>query len=73
MLVVRGWCEQFDRWQWMYFFLVGYAVVTELIQIVIPGRGASIEDLIADCVGAGFGILSALPSVKRARVKSSAT
>ena len=57
----------------MYLFLVGYGVMTELIQIFVPGRGASIEDLVADSIGAGLGILWGLRSTKRAQVKSETT
>ena len=35
-LVIKGWLEQLGSWQWMYLFLVGYGVVTELIQFFIP-------------------------------------
>ena len=68
--MVKGWLQELGRWQWMYLFLVGYGVVTESVQFFIPGRGASIEDLVADCIGAGLGVLWALRSEKRALAKS---
>lgn len=59
-LVVKGWLEPLGRWQWMYLFLVCYGVATELLQSFIPGRGASIGDLVADCIGAGLGVTWAM-------------
>jgi VanZ family protein len=71
--VVKGWLQELGRWQWMYLFLVGYGVVTEAVQFFIPGRGASIEDLVADCVGAALGVLWALRSAQHVSVENSSS
>ena len=45
--------EQIGRWQWMFLILIGYGMLTEFLQIFVPGRGASIADLFSGCIGAG--------------------
>lgn len=40
----------------MFLILIGYGMLTEFLQLFVPGRGASVGDLFADCVGAGVGI-----------------
>ena len=55
-LLVKGWLGPIRRWPWLFLILIGYGMVTEFLQLFIPGRGASVEDLFADCIGAGFGI-----------------
>lgn len=54
--LVKGWARQIGRWQWLFLILLGYGVLTEFLQLFVPGRGASVGDLFADCVGAGVGI-----------------
>ena len=55
-LIVKGWMEQIGRWQWVFLSLMGYAMFTEFLQLLVPGRGASVGDLLADCIGAGIGM-----------------
>ena len=40
----------------MFLILLGYGMLTEFLQLFVPGRGASIGDFLADCIGAGVGI-----------------
>ena len=54
----------FSSWLWR-----GYRTNS----VLYSGRGASIEDLVADCIGAGLGILSGLGSIKRSHVESKRT
>jgi len=37
----------------MFLILIGYGMLTEFLQIFVPGRGASIADLFSGCIGAG--------------------
>jgi len=40
----------------MFLTLIGYRMSTKFLQFFVPGRGASIADLFADCIGAGVAI-----------------
>jgi len=40
--------------------LLLFGVLTELIQRYVPGRSATVGDLLADCVGIGLGVGVAL-------------
>jgi VanZ family protein len=55
-LIVKGWMEQIGRWQWVFLSLMGNAMFTEFLQLFVPGRGASVGDLLADCIRAGIGM-----------------
>jgi len=47
-----------ERWLWVCVMLTLYGGVTELIQRYVPGRSATLGDLLADGVGvlAGVGL-----------------
>ena len=55
-LVAKGWVGQLARWRWMFLILIGYGMLTEFLQLFVPGRVASVGDLFADFGGAGVGI-----------------
>lgn len=55
-LVVRGWLSESRRWLPLYLLLFVYALATEVLQIFVPGRGASVGDIVADAVGAAIGV-----------------
>lgn len=40
----------------MFLILTSYGMLTEFLQLFVPGRGASVGDLFADSIGAGIGI-----------------
>lgn len=58
------WC-----WQWLFRSTAGalllYGISIELVQMFVPGRTASIEDVVADIVGISLGLLfGRLPILK---------
>jgi glycopeptide antibiotics resistance protein len=55
------------RWWLGVVVGVGTSVGSELVQVVLPGRNASVEDVIANSLGAGIGALIALAVVNRQR------
>jgi len=55
----------------LFALLLGYGMTIELLQILIPGRGASLGDLAANGVGAALGMLLANQfSMKLLRISS---
>ncbi len=67
-LVLFGICGFFFCIEWLkknrspvslFALLLGYGMTIELLQILIPGRGASLGDLAADGAGAALGMLLA--------------
>lgn len=49
--------------------LLGYGVLIELVQLVVPGRSAELLDVLADACGIGLGLLLAAPvSLQREKV-----
>lgn len=59
-LFVRGWRVLRQRWYLVCVMLFLYGMLTELLQHYIPGRSASLGDLVADSVGVGIGVMIAL-------------
>ena len=59
-LFVRGWTTFRERWWVICLMLFLYGVVTEVIQYFVPGRSASIGDLLADAAGGVIGVVAAL-------------
>jgi VanZ family protein len=55
--IVRGWRSEVKHWYVILVLMICYGGLTELLQLFIPGRGASFGDLAADSVGATLGIL----------------
>lgn len=55
-LFIRGWKEFRQRWYLVAFWLFLFGLITELIQLYVPGRSASLGDLIADLVGIALGV-----------------
>ncbi|WP_419177022.1 VanZ family protein [Desulfosediminicola sp.] len=66
-LFVRGWHVLQQHWYLIFLLLLLYAVLTEVIQIFVPGRSASIGDLIADVVGIGVGVGFAVVYLRKRR------
>jgi VanZ family protein len=54
--VARGWLGDYN-WLGLLLALMAYGVLTEVIQLFVPGRGLSVADMIADAAGAAFGLL----------------
>lgn len=67
-LFVRGWTSLKERWWLVCVLLILYGVVTELIQRVVPGRSATLGDLVADGVGVIIGVGAALLYLKRRKL-----
>ena len=59
-LFVRGWTSFRKRWWIVCLILFLNGVATELIQRVVPGRSATIGDLLADGLGVIVGVSVAL-------------
>lgn len=59
-LFVRGWSVLRKRWYLVCVVLILYGMLTEVMQHFIPGRSASLGDLVADSIGVGIGIMIAL-------------
>jgi len=59
-LICKQWIEVSKRLVLLYAVLFAYAILTEVLQNVIPGRGASAGDLAADGLGLLFGIYGAV-------------
>lgn len=59
-LFVRGWSFLRQRWYLLCGLLLLFGVLTELIQRYVPGRSASVGDLVADAVGILLGVGLAL-------------
>jgi VanZ family protein len=55
-LFVRGWTVLRHRWWFLCAALLVYGVLTEWIQSFVPGRSASIADIVADGLGIGIGV-----------------
>ncbi len=55
-LFVRGWTTFQDRWWLVCLMLFLYGLVTELIQRFVPGRSATLGDLLADGMGVVVGV-----------------
>lgn len=67
-LFVRGWRELRQRWYIIFALLLVYAVLTEVLQIFIPGRSASVWDLMADVLGIGAGVGFAVMYLRKRRL-----
>lgn len=50
---------------WTIFLLLALGVGIELAQMYVPGRSAELEDVAADSVGIGIGLLVALNAARR--------
>jgi len=59
--VTRGWLGVYS-WPGLLLALLAYGVFTELIQLLVPGRGLSVGDMIADALGAATGLIWAIRS-----------
>ncbi len=57
---VRGWHILRERWWSVCVVLILFAALTELIQRYVPGRSATLGDLLADGVGVILGVGMAL-------------
>lgn len=55
-LAARSWPSKAGRW-WTLLGLLLLGCLTEWLQQFVPGRGASLLDLVADVVGASMGLL----------------
>jgi len=62
--IVRGWMTSARGWLVFYIPLLAFGVATEIVQHFVPGRGADPMDLVADGVGALFGMALAWRRVK---------
>lgn len=49
---LRGW----KLYTFSFIFCAAYAILDELHQISVPGRGAELEDFLTDCTGALMGL-----------------
>lgn len=54
-LGIRGWSQVDQRWR-MCAFLLAFGLVTEGLQLIVPGRSASIGDWLADAIGVLIGL-----------------
>ena len=59
-MFVRGWATFAERWWLVCLMLILYGGVTEWIQRYVPGRSATLGDLLADGVGVLVGVGVAL-------------
>lgn len=66
-LFVRGWSFLRQRWYVLCALLLLFGAWTELIQRYVPGRSASVADLVADGVGILLGVGVALVYWRRQR------
>lgn len=66
--VARGWLGGYS-WLGLFLALTVYGVLTEIIQVFIPGRGLSVGDMIADALGAAFGMMWASRRIRRVHNK----
>jgi VanZ family protein len=62
--VTRGWLGVYS-WPGLLLALLAYGVLTEVIQVFVPGRGLSVGDMMADALGAAFGLIWALKNTRR--------
>ena len=53
---MRGWRVRHQR-QYLAFFLLVVAIITEIVQNWIPGRGPSVADFVADALGSAVGAI----------------
>jgi VanZ family protein len=44
---------------WVSFLLLAFGVAIEIAQLYVPGRYAELEDVLADAIGIGLGLLIA--------------
>jgi hypothetical protein len=68
--VTRGWLGVYS-WPGLFLALLAYGVFTELIQLLVPGRGLSAGDMIADALGAATGLMWAIHSNDNYRLTES--
>lgn len=68
-LAVRGWTQR-RQLAWVLLGVVWLAPQTEWLQAYIPGRGASLADVLADVLGLAVGVAWAL--LLRRRMRSAA-
>lgn len=63
--LVRGWMSAAQRWLLLFVPMMAFGVVTEVLQLFVPGRGADPLDLVADGVGAAMGMAFAVRQIKQ--------
>ncbi|MDZ7796094.1 MAG: VanZ family protein [Candidatus Marinimicrobia bacterium] len=51
-----GWKRWYNR-RWSLIISLGHAGFSEVLQEFVPGRSASIDDWIANCIGIGLALL----------------
>jgi hypothetical protein len=57
------WKRYFLRASWLLYVLVTFAIITEVIQYLLPthfGRSFEMNDIFADCIGIGLGFLASV-------------
>ena len=67
-LLVRGWCSPRRSYWWLFLLLLGYGMLTELLQGVVPGRGPSLDDFVADSIGAAIGVAWGLHIMRSVKI-----
>ncbi|HEY8385302.1 MAG TPA: VanZ family protein, partial [Porticoccaceae bacterium] len=60
-----GWMSAAQRWLLLFVPMMAFGVVTEVLQLFVPGRGADPLDLVADAVGAAMGMAFAVRQIKQ--------
>ena len=68
-LLALSYLHAFDtdirKWKLIWLLAILYAVLDELHQSFVPGRGATMSDVGIDSIGAGLGILWAKIKLKK--------
>ena len=64
-LFVRGWSELRKHWYLIALSLLLFGLLTEFIQRFVPGRNASLGDLVADIVGIALGVWFAMVYLRK--------
>jgi len=58
LAILTGWLRVPPSWRWtLVFFIMVHGTITELIQLRIPSRSGSLQDVGFDHLGIGLGLL----------------
>lgn len=70
-LVARAWLREFGTAR-LLLLMLGFAALTECLQLLVPGRSGDLPDFFADALGVMVGLTTWSRAKKKARLKNRA-